>query len=99
MQARIYQRVKSTMQSGRGIEGHWALEYVPATRRYPEPLMGWTASNDTLNQVTLFFDTVDHAKAFADKKGLTYEIDPVHPHHVQPRTYLDNFRDKSHLQK
>jgi hypothetical protein len=99
MQARIYQRVKSTMQSGRDTVGQWRLEYAQGTRRYPEPLMGWTASGDTLNQVTLEFNTLDDAKAFADKNGMTYEIDPVHPHHVQPRTYLDNFRDKSHLQK
>ena len=69
MQVRIYQPSKSAMQSGRGKTHDWVLEYEIATPRRAEPLMGWIASGDTLNQVRLKFPTKDEAVAFAERKG------------------------------
>lgn len=89
---RIFQPPKSSMQSGRGKTHAWMLEYEIATPRRPEPLMGWTASGDTLNQVRIRFSTCEEAVAFAEREGLTYSIEQPKPHRVRPRSYADNFR-------
>ena len=72
--ARIISPAKNAMQSGRGRRRKWLLEYEPATPRAPEPLMGWTSAGDTLNQVRVWFDTLDEAVAFAGRKGLDYSV-------------------------
>jgi hypothetical protein len=91
--ARIYRPSKTAMQSGRAETRHWVLEYEPATRRTPDPLMGWSSAEDTLNQVRLHFPTLEEAQAFADKRGLDYTI--IEPHAraaLRPKSYADNFR-------
>src|SRR6476660_4061350 len=70
--ARIYQPAKTAMQSGRAQTRKWVLEYEPASRRDPDPLMGWSSARDTLNEVRLRFDTPDEARAFALAHGLEY---------------------------
>jgi ETC complex I subunit conserved region len=92
MQARIYRPAKTAMQSGRWRTRKWVLEYEPATGRSRDPLMGWTTADDTLNQVQLLFETVDEAKAFAQRQGLGYTV--IEPQAVsdKPKSYADNFR-------
>ena len=94
MHARIFRPSKTAMQSGRALLDKWVLEYEVQTPRRPEPLMGWVASGDTLNQVRLQFDTREDAIAFARRKGLTYEVEPERQRRVQPRNYSDNFRQR-----
>lgn len=98
MQAKIYQPAKSAMQSGRAGSGQWVLEYETTTKRAPEPLMGWTGSGDTLNQVRLRFDTQAEAETFAEAKGLQYTILPPHARRMTPRSYLDNFKPPPHVE-
>lgn len=92
MKARIYKPAKNAMQSGLAKTEHWVLEYELETARRPEPLMGWTASGDTLNQVRLKFDSKDAAVAFAEAKKMEYSIDPEHKRKIPSRSYLDNFK-------
>jgi hypothetical protein len=92
MDVRIYQPPKSAMQSGRAVTGSWLLEYELPTARRPEPLMGWTSSNDTLNSVKLRFDTKELAIAFAEKNGWGWSVEEPHARRVRPRSYADNFR-------
>jgi len=92
MQVRIYQPSKSAMQSGRGKTHDWVLEYEIETPRRAEPLMGWIASGDTLNQVRLKFATKDEAIAFAERNGWDYMVQDVQQRRVRPRNYADNFR-------
>ena len=92
MQARIYRPAKSTMQSARGNLREWVLEYEPVTPRRPEPLMGWISSGDTLNQVRLTFTSKEEAIAFAERKGMAYDVQSERPRRVRPRNYADNFR-------
>ncbi len=80
------------MQSARGKTKEWVLEYETTSKRGPEPLMGWTSSGDTLNQVKLYFDTKQAAIAFAQKNGMTYSVAKVRERKVKPRNYGDNFR-------
>jgi len=92
MKARIYKPSKSAMQSGRGKNDQWVLEYELETARRPEPLMGWTSAGDTLNQVVLKFESKEAAIAFAESKGIEFALAGDHGRKVTPRSYLDNFK-------
>jgi len=91
-QARIYQPAKTAMQSGRAQTRKWVLEYLPATARRPDPLMGWASAEDTLNEVRLHFDTLDEARAFAQRQGLDCTIIAPQRAVGKPKNYADNFR-------
>ena len=54
--------------------------------------MGWTCSEDTLNQVQLKFDTQEEAIAFAQEKGWAFTLSNAHERKVTPRNYGDNFK-------
>jgi len=90
--ARIYRPSKTAMQSGRAQTRKWLLEYEPATRRTPDPLMGWSSAQDTLNQVRMRFLTLDEAVAFAKKLGLDYTIIEPQARTPKMKSYADNFR-------
>ncbi len=80
------------MQSGRSKTKTWVLEYELETGRVPDGLMGWTSSDDTLNQVQLKFDTVDDAISFAQQKGWEYSVKETKERRVVPKSYADNFK-------
>jgi hypothetical protein len=90
--ARIYQPAKTAMQSGRAQTRKLVLEYEPASRRDPDPLMGWSSARDTLNEVRLRFDTLDEARAFALAHGLEYTLTEPHARSPKAKSYADNFR-------
>jgi hypothetical protein len=93
VQARIRQRVKSSMQSGRANEGAWLLEYEPAEAKHPDPLTGWAGSGDTREQVRLGFATLDAAKAYADRHGLAYHVTTgSSARSLKLQAYADNFK-------
>src|ERR1035437_10487230 len=92
MKAKIYKPAKSAMQSGRANTTEWVLEYELETPRRPEPLMGWVAADDTLNQVRIKFLTKEAAVAFAEKEGLEYTVSETHKRKVKPQSYIDNFK-------
>ena len=89
--ARIYRPSKTAMQSGRRQTRKWLLEFEPATRRDPDPLMGWSSARDTLNEVKIHFATLEEAVAFATKHGLDYTIIEPHPPSLKAKSYADNF--------
>ena len=91
-QARIYRPAKTAMQSGRRGTRKWVLEFEPATSRSRDPLMGWTSADDTLNEIRLEFDTLEEAKAFADREGLSYTVIQPQALSEKPKSYADNFR-------
>jgi len=90
--ARIFRPAKTAMQSGRGQTRKWMLEYEPASPREPDPLMGWSSAQDTLNQVQLRFDTLEEALAFATKQGLDYTVTAPQISTEKLKSYADNFR-------
>jgi len=92
MRARIYQPPKNAMQSGRANLDEWLLEYEPAERRQADPLMGWIGSADTQAQVRLRFPTKEEAIAYADRHGLTYDVELPTVRKVRPKAYADNFK-------
>jgi hypothetical protein len=90
--ARIYLPAKTAMQSGRANTRKWVLDYAQATKRRPDPLMGWTSASDTLNQVHLRFDTLEEAVTFARRHGLKYTVIPPRERSFKPKSYAENFR-------
>ena len=92
MPARIYQRPKPAMQSGRARTDEWVLDFVPSEAKKPDPLMGWAGSGDTQAQVQLTFPDCDAAKAYAEKYGIEASIVPTPPRKLKLQAYADNFR-------
>jgi len=90
--ARIYRPSKTAMQSGRALTRRWLLEFEQGSQRRPDPLMGWTSAMDTLNQIRLRFETLDEAKAYAEKRGLDYQIIEPQERTAKPKSYAENFR-------
>ena len=90
MQVRIFKPAKTAMQSGQANTHEWVLEAEPA-RKEIDPLMGWTSSRNTMQQVRLFFPTLDEAKAHAEKNGWQYSVEMPHSRPVRPKAYADNF--------
>lgn len=91
-QARIIQKSKNAMQSGRHGAGQWVLEFNPADPQRPDPLMGWAGSSDTRRQLHLQFPTLDAATAYADRNGIDYTIVRAAPKVLKLQAYADNFR-------
>lgn len=92
MRARIYRPAKNAMQSGRARTKAWVLEFEPESAKRPDPLMGWTSSNDMRQQVQLEFETSEEAIAYADKNAIPYQLFEPHAPRPRPKSYADNFR-------
>jgi hypothetical protein len=92
MRARIYKPARNAMQSGTARTKQWVLEYEPESAQRADPLMGWTSTHDMRRQVQLEFDTVEEARAYAEKYAIPYQV--FEPHKPAPKTksYSDNFR-------
>ena len=92
MAARIYQRPKNAMQSGRALTDQWILEFERSEAQRPDPLMGWAGSGDTQAQVTLSFASREEAEAYADRYGIPARVIPTPPRRLKLQAYADNFR-------
>ena len=91
MSARIYRPAKNAMQSGTAKYTRWLLEFE-REKKGIDPLMGWTSSGDTRQQVKLWFDTREEAIAYATREGIAYRVEE--PQEAKRRTisYADNFK-------
>ena len=92
MPARIYQPPKSASSSGMGRTKMWRLEFEAEAPRQIEPLMGWTSSGDTQQQIKLRFDTKEEAIAYAEREGIAYAVEEPHPVKRRIMSYSDNFK-------
>lgn len=92
MTARIYKPARTAMQSGVAKTRRWVLEHDLAAPRRVEPLMGWTSSGDTDQQVRLFFATKEEAIAYATRVGLAFRVDEPKVKTARIASYSDNFR-------
>lgn len=90
--ARIYQRPKNAMQSGRARTDRWVLEFDPAEQQRPDPLTGWAGSGDTRNQLRLNFPTLEAAQAYAEREGIAFHVVPAPQRKLKLQAYADNFR-------
>lgn len=92
MAARIFKPAKNAMQSGLGRTKLWVLEFDPATPREIEPLMGWTSSRDTRQQLRLRFATKEEAIAFAEREKIAYRVEEPNEPARRVMSYSDNFK-------
>ncbi|SNT29143.1 ETC complex I subunit [Sphingopyxis indica] len=92
MKARIFQKPKNAMQSGRAGTQRWMLEFAPAEARKADPLMGWAGSGDTRRQLRLSFASRDEALAYAARNGIEAEVVPTPERKLKIQAYADNFR-------
>jgi ETC complex I subunit conserved region len=90
--ARIFKPSRSAMQSGDATSGSWHLEFESEIPRTKDPLMGWTSSADTRQQVKLKFDTKELAVAYAERNGLAYVVAKEPPERPNKKSYSDNFK-------
>jgi hypothetical protein len=89
--ARIYQPARTAVQSGRAKTRYWLLEMEPRSRKEPDRLIGWIGSDDTEQQITLKFPTKEAALAYAERHGLSVQVDEPQERIVRPKSYADNF--------
>ena len=92
MAARIYQRYKNAMQSGRARSHEWVLEHESDRPKRPDPLTGWSGGADTKEQIKLVFPNLDAAKAYAEREGIHYHVVPPATRKLRIQSYADNFK-------
>lgn len=92
MSAKIYRPAKTAMQSGKAKTHLWLLEFDADRPRTIDPIMGYTSSADTRQQVRLTFETQELAVAYAERNGIEYRV--IEPKEATRKSvsYSDNFR-------
>jgi len=88
--AKIYIPSKSAMQSGKGKNDKWLLEFNN-NRTENDHLMNWISSNDTQSQVKIFFNTKDEAITYAKKNNIKFDIIEPKKSKLIIKSYADNF--------
>lgn len=73
--ALIARRKRPVTTSGQAGTNQWFLRFERRQPQTIEPLMGWTADDDTLTQVELKFDSKEEAIAYAEREGLAYRVE------------------------
>jgi hypothetical protein len=94
MTARIYKPSKTAMQSGFANTKAWVVDFDLAEPRQVEPLMGWTSSGDTRQQLRLRFATQAEAIAYCERNGIAYQVFEAKPLSRRTMSYSDNFAFK-----
>ncbi len=88
--AKIYIPSKTAMQSGRGKNKNWILEFETRDSKM-NPLMGWESSNDTMGEVKLEFPSKEKARDYAKKNSILFEIIEPKKKKYVIKSYEDNF--------
>ena len=90
--AHIYKPCKSAHQSGIALTKHWILRFDPSALPQKNPITGWIASENMLEEISLSFNSLEEAVRFAENKGLSYTIQEPAPQKSSLKSYGDNFR-------
>ena len=69
----------------------WVLDYPRSSKVAADMLMGWQSSSDTQRQVRMWFNTSDEAIAYAEAKGIDYEVREPKARKLRMKAYADNF--------
>ena len=92
MAARLFQRSRNAMQSGKAHADQWVLQFESSRPVRPDPLTGWSGGSDTQSQVTLTFETLEAARSYAEREGIAYHLVPPAERKLRLQSYADNFR-------
>ena len=90
--ARIYQKPKNAMQSGRARTTSWILEFEPVHQQQADPLTGWAGGDATATQLRMTFPTLEAATGYAEREGVAFHVIPAPERKLKLQTYADNFR-------
>ncbi len=91
MLARIFRPAKTATQSGRANAQGWLLQFAPDSARLPDALTGWTQTTDMNGQIRLSFDTREAAVAYAQHRGIAFEVMEETTERKIIKAYADNF--------
>ena len=92
MRAKIYQPAKTAMQSGRAKTHKWHLKFAPTRTRRIDSFAATTGAGNPERQLSLTFDTKDEAIAYAEAKGIQYQVVEPRARKVPIKAYADNFK-------
>lgn len=88
--ARIYQPVKTAMQSGSARTKFWILEFNKSNSN-KDFLMGWTSSSNTDEQIKLKFETQEQAIEYAKQNHIQFDLIKHKKNKLIIKAYADNF--------
>jgi hypothetical protein len=89
--AKIYIPTKTAMQSGRGKQKKWIIEFETRDPN-TNSLMGWESSDDTLSEIKLEFSTKDKAIEYARNNNIDFRIIEPKIKKFIIKSYEDNFK-------
>ena len=89
----IYIPAKTAMQSGRGKSKKWLLKFETRDTN-TNTFMGWEASDDTLNEVKLEFNSKEKAIEYAKENNIEYILREPKVKSFVIKSYADNFTKK-----
>jgi hypothetical protein len=92
MIAIIYKPTKSSMQSGKANTKKWLLSFEHDGSREIEPIMGWTASQDMMQEVHLEFSSLEQAISYAQKNKIDYQVIEPLSNKMVLQSYASNFK-------
>ena len=88
--AKIYIPVKTSMQSGRGKQKKWVLEFETRDP-HTNSLMGWESSSDTLKEIKLKFASKEKAIDYAEANDINFSIIEPKKKTFVIKPYEENF--------
>ncbi|MSP06381.1 MAG: hypothetical protein EXR13_02265 [Candidatus Fonsibacter sp.] len=88
--AKIYQPVKTAMQSGKARTKFWILEFNKSNSS-KDFVMGWTSSSNTSDQVKLKFETQIQAIKYAELNNIQFDLIMAKKNKLIIKAYADNF--------
>ena len=92
MTARIYKPARGATSSGTARTKSWLLVFDQSVPKQIEPLMGWTSSGDTRQQLRLSFDTREQAVAYAERNNIPCRVEEPNTPKRRALAYSDNFK-------
>ena len=90
--ARIFQKPKNAMQSGRARTDRWILEFEPVRQQQADPLTGWAGGDATATQLRMSFPTLEAATGYAERECLAFHVVAAPERKLKLQAYADNFR-------
>jgi hypothetical protein len=88
--AKIYIPVKTAMQSGRGKQKTWVLEFETKDP-HTNSLMGWESSSDTLKEVKLKFTSKEKAIDYSIANDIDFSVIEPKRKSFVIKSYEENF--------
>ena len=94
MKFKIYQPSKSAMQSGIKNTKVWCLETLTVSTNKISNTFCWNSSDNTYDQIKVYFDKLDEAILFAQNNNLEFKV--FHPNLRKKikKSYAENFKPK-----